>query len=189
MYLLSLIENFILSLWKLTFKTKTFPLGVWKEPTAASQGYASVTQNSKKKQSPQSFLQRYCSERFYALHIESLFSQKISDNELATLRRNYSSLVFLEVLCETFQNRRSDCISSLASAKEWLHDCQNVVRCAIWYHLCNLKNVKNIRGGVLILVKLQAKINTPSWVFFMFFKLYKWYQIAQRITNKQVLSA
>ena len=25
-----------------------------------------------------------------------------------------------------------------------------------------------------------AKSNTPPWVFFMFFKLYKWYQIAQR---------
>ena len=31
-----------------------------------------------------------------------------------------------------------------------------VVRCAIWCHLCNLKNVKNIHGQVLILVKLQA---------------------------------
>ena len=55
----------------------------------------------------------------------------------------------------------------------------NVMPCAIWYHLYNLKNVKNTHGGVLISVKLQAsacnytKINTPSWVFFMFFKLYK----------------
>ena len=32
----------------------------------------------------------------------------------------------------------------------------NVVHCAIWYHLYNLKNVKNTHGGVLILVKLQA---------------------------------
>ena len=29
-----------------------------------------------------------------------------------------------------------------------------VVRCAIWYHVYNLKNVKNTYGGVLILVKL-----------------------------------
>ena len=62
-----------------------------------------------------------------------------------------------------------------------------VARYAIWYHLYNLKNVKNIHGGVLILVKLQAlawnftKINTPLWVFLTFFKLYEWYQIAQRI--------
>ena len=29
--------------------------------------------------------------------------------------------------------------------------------CAIWYHLYNLKNVKNTHGRVLLLVKLQAK--------------------------------
>ena len=62
------------------------------------------------------------------------------------------------------------------------------MRCAIWYHLYNLKNAKNALGGMLILVKLQAsasnftKINTPPWVFFPFFKLYKWYQTAQRTT-------
>ena len=39
------------------------------------------------------------------------------------------------------------------------------MRCAIWYHLYNLQNVKNAYGGVLILVKLQASA---------------WYQIAQR---------
>ena len=27
-----------------------------------------------------------------------------------------------------------------------------------WYHLYNLKNVKNAHGGVLILVKLQASL-------------------------------
>ena len=63
------------------------------------------------------------------------------------------------------------------------------MRYAIWYHLYNLKNVKNTNGGLLILVKLQAsacnfsKINTPPWVFFTFFKLYKLYQIVQRITH------
>ena len=31
-----------------------------------------------------------------------------------------------------------------------------VMRCAIWYHLYNLKNVKNTDGRVLLLVKLQA---------------------------------
>ena len=49
--------------------------------------------------------------------------------------------------------------------------------------------MKNIHGGVLILVKLQSsacnftKINTPPWVFFTFFKLYEWYQIAQSTTS------
>ena len=32
-----------------------------------------------------------------------------------------------------------------------------MTRCAIWYHFHNLKNVKNTHGGVLLLVKLQAK--------------------------------
>ena len=46
----------------------------------------------------------------------------------------------------------------------------------------NLKNVKNIHGGVLLLIKLLVK-STPPCVFFKFFKLYKWYQIVQRIIN------
>ena len=58
-----------------------------------------------------------------------------------------------------------------------------VMRCAIWHHLYNFKNVKNTHEGVLLLVKLQTKasnfikINFPSWVFYTFFKLYKWKQI------------
>ena len=49
------------------------------------------------------------------------------------------------------------------------------------------KREKHPRRTVL-LVKLQGsackftKSNTPPWVFFTFFKLYKWYQIVQRIT-------
>ena len=31
-----------------------------------------------------------------------------------------------------------------------------VMPCAIWYHLCNLKNVKNTHGGLLLLVEMQA---------------------------------
>ena len=31
-----------------------------------------------------------------------------------------------------------------------------VMRCSIWYHLYNLKNVKNTHVGVLLLVKLQV---------------------------------
>ena len=50
------------------------------------------------------------------------------------------------------------------------------VFCAICYHLYNFKNEKITHAGVLHLVKLQAK------VFFIFLKLYKWYQIAQGIT-------
>ena len=36
-------------------------------------------------------------------------------------------------------------------------------------------------------VNFITKINTPPWVFFTFFKLYKWYQIPQRIINKFII--
>ena len=67
--------------------------------------------------------------------------------------------------------------------------------CGIWYHLCNLKNVKNTHGGVLLLVTLQTlvcnstKSNTLAWVFFTIFKLRKWYQIVQSITYLNSLSS
>ena len=56
-----------------------------------------------------------------------------------------------------------------------------MLRCAIWYHLYNLKNVKNTHEGVLLLACNFTKSNTPPWVFFTFLKLNKWYQIAQNI--------
>ena len=59
---------------------------------------------------------------------------------------------------------------------------------AIWYHLYSLRNVKNILGGVLLSVEFQTfacnftKSNTPPWVFSTYFKLHKWYNIAQSVT-------
>ena len=47
-------------------------------------------------------------------------------------------------------------------------DCSYVMRYAIWYHLYNLRNVKNTHGEVLLLaVKLQAKA-TSMGVFHVF---------------------
>ena len=34
--------------------------------------------------------------------------------------------------------------------------------------------------------KVAVKSNTPPWVFFTFFRLYKWYQIVQRIILCQI---
>ena len=53
------------------------------------------------------------------------------------------------------------------------------------YHLLNFKYMKNTLRGVLLFVKVCnfTKSNTPPWVFFTFFRLYKWYQIAQNITS------
>ena len=56
--------------------------------------------------------------------------------------------------------------------------------CSIWYHFYNFQNVKNTHGGVLLL-----NSNTPPSFFFAFFKLYKWYQIAQRITHFLFIAA
>ena len=39
------------------------------------------------------------------------------------------------------------------------------MRCAIWYHFYNLKNVKNIHEGVLLLNWNFTKSNIPPWVF------------------------
>ena len=52
-----------------------------------------------------------------------------------------------------------------------------VMRCAIWYHLHNLKNVKNTHGGAVLLVKVSFLHEC-----FSRFLLHKWYQIAQLIT-------
>ena len=41
--------------------------------------------------------------------------------------------------------------------------CSIVMLCTIWYHLQNLKNVKNAHGGVLLLVKLQAETFFPLY--------------------------
>ena len=67
-----------------------------------------------------------------------------------------------------------------------LTEIEYVVRCAIWYQLYNFKNVKNTHGGVLILACNFTKINAPPLVFFTFLKLYKCYQIAQRITYEEI---
>ena len=37
--------------------------------------------------------------------------------------------------------------------------------CAIWYHLCNLKSVKNIHGGAIL---LKNKQHSPMGVFHVF---------------------
>ena len=43
---------------------------------------------------------------------------------------------------------------------------ENVTRCAIWYHLYNLKNVTH--GGMLLLVKLQAEVTLLHGCFSRF---------------------
>ena len=59
-----------------------------------------------------------------------------------------------------------------------------MISCAIWYHLYNLKSVKNNHGEAYNF----TKSNTPPWVFLTFFKLCKWYQNGQRTTNDYISS-
>ena len=62
-----------------------------------------------------------------------------------------------------------------------------VMRCAIRYHLYNLKNVKNTHGGVnfskVAGFSLQLKYTLFHGCFSRFLNRKKRYQIAQRITN------
>ena len=37
--------------------------------------------------------------------------------------------------------------------------------CAIWYHLCNLKNVKNTHGGVFLLVLKVTFLHCPAGIY------------------------
>ena len=63
--------------------------------------------------------------------------------------------------------------------------------CAIWYHLVPREKTYE---GVLLLVKLQVKAcnftksNTLPWVFFKFFKLHKWLQIAQNVSHDEMFT-
>ena len=60
-----------------------------------------------------------------------------------------------------------------------------LMRCAIWYHLYNLYNVKNThREALLLVVKpvTSLKVTLLHECWSTFFKLYKWYQITQSIT-------
>ena len=41
--------------------------------------------------------------------------------------------------------------------------CLYVMLCTIWYHLYNLKSVKNTHRGELLLVKLQAEATGFKW--------------------------
>ena len=45
---------------------------------------------------------------------------------------------------------------------------ENVMRCAIWYHLYNLKNGKNAHGGMLLSVKLQAEAWCMTEIFYSY---------------------
>ena len=58
-----------------------------------------------------------------------------------------------------------------------------MMHCAIWYHLYNLKNVKNNHGGVLLLVTLQAKACNLLKVTLLMCVFHVFY-IVQMVSNR-----
>ena len=62
--------------------------------------------------------------------------------------RFYSSYKFTIQI--QYQSRTYPCCKKFQNFMKNRH---NVMRCAIWYHLCNLKIVKNTHGDVLLSVK------------------------------------
>ena len=102
----------------------------------------------------------------------------------------FENLIHTEVPCERFLALHNGSFF-LSFGPIYFHVLKTTyeMHCTIWYHLYKLKS-ENLHGRVLLLVKLQAKSTylkstTPLWMFFAFFKLYKWYQITQRITYYQ----
>ena len=63
------------------------------------------------------------------------------------------------------------------------HNSLFVMLCTIWYHLYNLKKRQKHSWRSDTSACNLPKSITSSWVFFTFFKLCKWYQIAQGIAH------
>ena len=79
-------------------------------------------------------------------------------------------------LCSSFFFGLTFSIILEVKMSEWSITAGHEILCAIWFHLHNLKNVKNIHRGMISV--------TPPWLFFTFFKLFKWYQIAYDIWHE-----
>ena len=97
---------------------------------------------------------------------------------IKTLSNIYDGIFFANIVaksCELFSQK--------LSVRDVWQCSKPVMLCTIWYHLYNLKNMKNTHGGMLLLAlacNFTKNITSPC-VFFTFFKLYKWYQTVQRI--------
>ena len=115
---------------------------------------------------------------YFVLEILVKFDNScFSNNVLSTASTNWLIAIYQTFLCQCSLLLKCFPVVFQVLAAFTYH-----TLCTIWYHLCNLKNVKNYHGGVLHLLNFTKSI-TSSWVFFTFLKLYKWYQIIQNITS------
>ena len=86
-------------------------------------------------------------------HISAI-SSKTQINKIAmiVLLFRKSEYTFRQIFIKNYLFKYRDFLST----EESVRFSKYMMRCAIWYHLYNLKNIKKAYGGVLILVKLQA---------------------------------
>ena len=80
---------------------------------------------------------------FYSICTNKKYLKKVSSTKLTCL------------LLNTFFHFISGVIVNIFLDASW---CICVMRCAIWHHLYNFKNVKNTHGGVLILILLKLTL-------------------------------
>ena len=94
----------------------------------------------------------------------SYFKPNIEEKLLKKIRKDFLAS-FVTDTCTYHDGILKFTIKTRGKMKIFYSHDKHVMRCSIWYYLYNF-----------------TKINTPPWVLFTFLKLYKWYQIAQRIT-------
>ena len=104
--------------------------------------------------------------------------------------RKFSSLFLLEL--KYFWNCISDilllniCFSTILIRDNRSWSISSI--CYILRHLETFVEFEKREKHPWRSVTCSTKTNTPPWVFFTFFKLYKWYQIAQRIIFSKLWS-
>ena len=98
------------------------------------------------------FIKKILQHRFFPVNIAEFIRTALCIEQLCWLLldcigENLRQLPHLEIRLNAFRRSTSPQNNSLC-----------VVRCAVWYHLYTLKNVKNTHGWVILLIKLQAHI-------------------------------
>ena len=122
---------------------------------------SNISRNSRIWQKPCQVILPWCCSMFFLKSFWQMLCVQANQEEI---NHRAVDLDFFQSMCYFLQDE----LSYLARTYVMLY--------TIWYHFHNYKtSACNF-----------SKSNIPPWVFFKFLKLYKWYQIAQRI-NCEVL--
>ena len=139
------------------------------------------------------FIEKWLFPNFITRRPERLFKTYVSVGLIWKVFKNYEPSFLLSLRSFMFYGwsfpQFYELTDFLISSKySTFHDLYHMRCFARFGTICSIWRVNNTHGRVLLLVKLQsevcnfAKSNVPEWVFFTFFKLNKWCQIAQSIT-------